>query len=414
MGDSASQGRHPRESRERLAADGVALLEDVPLAPRTTLGVGGSARYLVRCADVAGLDAVRRFAAETELELFVLGGGSNLLVADEGFDGVVVELDDESLVLEPDDDEHVLVRAGASLDWDGFVERMVAEGLAGVECLSGIPGRVGAAPIQNVGAYGQEVAEALTAVDVLDLETGASRRLSRDECGFGYRWSHFKGPWCGRFVVTGVHFRLRRSDVGSARYPELRRRLDLDPERDPETDPEGDSDTPSLLHVREAVLDLRRSKSMVLDPAGDRDDPNRRSAGSFFVNPVVDAAVADAVVETAQRELGREPVRLSVGDRVKLSAAWLIEAAGFEKGYRRGRAGISTCHSLALVNRGGAMAAEIVGLAREIRGRVRERFGVQLSPEPTFLGFDPHPFPGSESSSLSPSLSPSRSAEDRP
>lgn len=355
---------------------------DVPLAPRTTLGVGGAAHYHARVEDPASLGPLLAWARDHHLPTFVLGGGSNLLVADTGFDGLCLEFVDERLTLE-DLGSHVRVRAGAGVPWDHLVATAVDAGLGGLECLSGIPGRVGAAPIQNVGAYGQEVAETLESVDVVERSTGAVRRLAADQCGFAYRWSHFKGPWKDRYVVTALHMLLPRRDHGTVRYGDLQRRFGV---------VEGGA-MPSLTEVRGAVLDVRRSKSMVLDP----DDPNRRSAGSFFVNPVLSASELATVVDRC-RALGIDPDTLpryptADGDRdegkqTKLPAAWLIERAGFNKGHRLGRAGLSTRHTLALINRGGASAAEIVDLARQIRDGVLQTFGVTLRPEPVFLGFD--------------------------
>jgi len=338
----------------------------VRFASLTTLEVGGPIRTLRRCATVAELQEALADARDAGSPVFVLGGGSNLLVSDDGWDGVVVQVDDTSLVFEEEDDGGVLVRAGAGLDWDRLVAAAVDSDLAGLECLSGIPGRVGAAPIQNVGAYGQEVAGTIEAVEVVDLATGELRRLAAADCGFAYRQSRFKNEWRGRYAVVRVDFRLRRGAPGAVRYPELERRFA--------------GTSPSLAEIRAAVLDIRRSKSMVLDPG----DPNRRSAGSFFVNPVVSETQAAAVRE----RLGDPamPAYPAEGG-VKLSAAWLIERAGFRRGDRRGRAGISSRHALALVNLGGATAAEIVSLASEIRKKVREASGVTLVPEPVFLGF---------------------------
>ncbi len=352
------------------------MAEDVPLAGLTTLGVGGPARFFARCRSAGSLAEVLDGARSRALPIFLLGGGSNLLASDAGFPGVVIQLADESIELVDEGSGSVRVRAAAGVEWDALVARTVAEGLAGLECLSGIPGKAGAAPIQNVGAYGQEVAETIRAVEVVKLETGERRVIAGGHCGFAYRHSHFKSRWRGRYAVVGVEFLLRRQRWGTVRYAELRRRFG--------------SSRPGLGEVREAVLAVRRSKSMVLD----RGDPNRRSAGSFFVNPVLSPDEAAEIRSRCPGVTGRPmpqfPAaggRASAG-RVKLSAAWLIEEAGFRRGERLGRAGISTRHSLALVNRGGATAAEIVALAAKIRRRVRQVSGVTLEPEPVFLGFE--------------------------
>ncbi len=354
----------------------MAVVEKAPvekgpaLAPLTTLEVGGPARYLARCQGAVELTEALGWADSKRLPIFVLGGGSNLLVADAGFDGLVIRQLDTSIAIE-NRGQRVLVRAGAGVEWDTLVEYTVAEGLGGLECLSGIPGRVGAAPIQNVGAYGQEVAETIDAVRVVTRATGVLRRLPGTRCGFGYRTSKFKSEWRDRFVVTGVDFLLPRRAAGTVRYPDLRRKLEVT----------ADGPPPPLAEVRAAVLEVRRGKSMVLAP----DDPNRRSAGSFFLNPHVTPPRADAI---RRRLAGALPEFPAAGGRVKISAARLIEEAGFHRGFSIGRAGISSRHCLALINRGGATAAEMVTLAAAIRRGVRDAFGVVLAPEPTFLGFE--------------------------
>lgn len=359
----------------------VPTAENVELAGLTTLEMGGPARYLVRCANPVELGEVLRRAREHELAIFILGRGSNVVVADRGFDGVVIQLCDETLTFETDGDA-VLVRAAAGVDWDRLVERTVDEGLGGLECLSGIPGRVGAAPIQNVGAYGQEVAETLVAVRVVDLTTGELRTLAAADCGFGYRHSHFKDRWRDRYAVVGVDFRLPRRREGTVTYPDLRRRFGL---------PSAGGPAPDLASVRAAVLDVRREKSLVLDPV----DPNRRSVGSFFLNPVLTVEETDEVWDRLHPARPRPvdystdkmPGVLTPDGRVKLAAAWLIERAGFRRGFRIGRAAISTRHSLVLTNTGGATATELLALASRIRRGVRECCGVTLHPEPVFLGF---------------------------
>jgi UDP-N-acetylmuramate dehydrogenase len=269
------------------------------------------------------------------------------------------------------------VVAAASAPWDSIVEAATARGLAGLECLSGIPGSAGAAPIQNIGAYGQEVAEAIAAVWVIDRASGERRRIPGGECGFGYRTSHFKTRWAERVVVEAVELSLQAGAPGAVRYAELEARFAGRPVGEP---------PPSPAAVRQEVLALRRAKSMLLDPA----DPNHRSAGSFFVNPTVAAGELAAVREAARRVAppGRSlPEHPAADGRVKLAAAWLIEAAGFPRGFTRGRAGLSSRHALALVNRGGATARELIELAALIRTRVRAAFGVTLEPEPVLLGF---------------------------
>lgn len=347
---------------------------DVPLAPLCTLGVGGPARAYARVASDDDLRAAAAWAGERALPLFLLGGGSNLLVADEGFPGLVAHVDLRGVAARATEGA-VEVEAAAGEDWDALVARSVAEGWAGVECLSGIPGRVGATPIQNVGAYGQDVAETIARVRCLELATGRTLELAGGDCGFGYRDSRFKGTDRGRFAVLGVTFRLRPGGAPALRYAELARAFEGRPE-------------PSLADARATVIALRRAKSMVLDAS----DPNRRSAGSFFTNPTVAAGDARRVREAAALLHGAAvadamPAFPAEGGRVKLSAAWLIERAGLAKGYGEGPVGLSTHHTLAIVNRGGATARQVAAFARQVRDRVDERFGVRLEPEPVLLGF---------------------------
>ncbi|MGK3999300.1 UDP-N-acetylmuramate dehydrogenase [Sorangium sp. So ce1024] len=363
------------------------IRESVPLAPLTTLGVGGPARFYAEAADEAAVVEAFRFAEARGAPLFVLGGGSNLVVSDRGVDALVLRVRVRGIELaggrDAGDDgrgPRVLVRSGAGEGWDDLVARAVAEGWAGVECLSGIPGDVGATPIQNVGAYGQEVAETIAEVRAVDRATGAVAVIAGADCGFGYRDSRFKRAWRGRYVITAVTFALRPGGAATVRYPELQRALAA---------PAGGA-APPLDVVRGAVIALRRGKSMVLDPA----DENGRSAGSFFMNPTLEAGAAAAVIARIEAAGVLAPGEAipqypAGGGRVKLSAAWLIERAGFARGTRHGAAGISTRHTLALVNRGGATAAELLELARRVRRGVLDRFGVALTPEPDLVGFAP-------------------------
>ncbi len=342
------------------------LEHDVLLSGLTTLGVGGPARVLARAMHLPDLRACLERADGSPL--LVLGGGSNVVVADAGFPGHVVLFEGAHIDMDPSG----RTRVGAGLDWDLLVSWSVATGLAGIECLSGIPGRVGAAPIQNIGAYGQEVAEVITSVTALDRQTGAIRTFTPPECGFGYRTSVFKHGQPDRWIVIGIELDLRRGRPPTLRYAELLRRSQaLGP-------------NPSLSAVRLLVLRLRREKSMVLDPA----DANARSAGSFFTNPVVTTAAANDVAAAARARGIADPVpSWPSGDGHKLAAAWLIERAGFGRGFGAGAAGLSERHTLAIVNRGGATARDILGLAATIRRGVRDAFGIQLVPEPVFVGF---------------------------
>ncbi|MFC6079757.1 UDP-N-acetylmuramate dehydrogenase [Sphaerisporangium aureirubrum] len=366
--------------------------DGVRLAPFTTLRVGGAARTFVTAGSGDELAGAVAEADRVGEPVLVLGGGSNLLISDDGFDGLVVKVASRGVHV-AGSDGRVEVTAEAGEDWDGLVDRAVAEGWSGVECLSGIPGLVGSTPIQNVGAYGQEVAQTVTRVRVYDRRAREVRELGADECGFAYRHSVFKDD-PARFVVLAVTYGMERSPLsGPVAYQELATRLGV--ELGVRADPRD---------VRTAVLALRRGKGMVLDPA----DPDTCSAGSFFTNPILSAAEAAALEHRAPGF----PRWDMPGDRVKVPAAWLIEHSGFPKGYRRGPARISTKHTLALTNPGGlhvtgfptdpeallsaapepggaepaATAADLLDLAREIREGVEAKFGVTLVNEPVLVG----------------------------
>jgi len=328
------------------------------LARHTSLRLGGPARRLERLETDAGLvDAVRAADASGEA-LLVLGGGSNLVVADAGFPGLVAQVATRGIAV---DGDQVTVAAGE--DWDGFVTAMVDAGRVGVEALAGIPGLVGATPIQNVGAYGQDVAQTITSVRALDRTSGRVVDLAPADCGFGYRRSAFKGS--AQYVVLGVSFALPLAPLARpVRYAALAQRLGV----------EVGTAVPAA-DVRAAVLDLRRARGMVLDPA----DHDTWSAGSFFTNPVLDA-------DEAARLPAEVPRWPEPDGRVKASAAWLIEHAGFARGYGDGPARLSSKHTLALTNRGDATADDLLALAREVRDGVEARFGIRLVNEPVLVG----------------------------
>lgn len=345
-----------------------------PLAPYCTLAVGGTADYLATVQDAAEVLDALEWAHAAGVDMTILGGGSNCLVADAGLRGLVLQYSEGSRRILQQGQSDCLVRIGAGHDWDALVAWAVAEGLCGIECLSGIPGRVGAAPMQNIGAYGQALAGVLEAVSVVDLGSGRFERIEAGDLGLSYRNSHLKTQWRGRFLVTDVELRLRRGEPAPARYGQLEEAL------------AAHGGTADLRSIREQVLALRRRKSMVYDP----EDANHRSAGSFFLNPRIDDDDISGL-EARLEALGVSPEslpRYPDGDRWKVPAAWLIEKAGFEKGLVRGPVGLSTNHSLALINRGEAKATDLVALAREIHQGVRERLGVALWPEPIFLGFE--------------------------
>ena len=342
------------------------IQENVPLAPLTTIGIGGPARFFFRAANVDEIRAALDWAKERGVAVFLLGGGSNLLISDAGFDGLVVQLDLRGITVESED-EYAMVKVAAGEPWDAFVEFAVNRGWAGIECLSGIPGSTGATPIQNVGAYGQDVSETVARVEVLDRTTGLVTWFTNWDCRFGYRSSLFKNYERERYVVLSVTFRLKRGGTAAVKYPELQRYVD-----------EHGIALTNLRAVRDAVIAIRKRKGMVIDPA----DPDTKSDGSFFMNPVLTAAAYDDFAERAP-----DAPHYPAGGDVKLSAAWLIERAGFPKGFTFGNVGLSTKHTLAVINRGGGTAAEVVELVKLIQGKVREQFGVELHPEPNFIGF---------------------------
>jgi UDP-N-acetylmuramate dehydrogenase len=343
----------------------VLVRNDVTLAPLTTLRLGGPAsRFVELLTEGDVVDAARDSDSRGE-PLFVMGAGSNVVVGDGGFPGLVARIAIRGIDVSREGGR-VVLDVAAGEEWDPLVARTVDEQWGGLECMSGIPGLVGATPVQNVGAYGQEVRETIDSVRAYDRHTRGFVDMAAHECGFAYRSSVFKGN--PRWIVTKVRLSLApRQDV-VVRYAELARTLQV---------AEGAKQESRL--VRETVLALRRAKGMVLDER----DPESVSAGSFFVNPIVDGS---RLAEIAVRA-GDVPPHFSAGDGLhKVAAAWLVERAGFTKGWGRGRVGISRKHALALVNRGGARTSELVALAREIRDGVLARFGVMLHPEPVFVG----------------------------
>ena len=354
--------------------------ENVSLAPLTTLRIGGAARFFVTAVTESQVAEAVEFAAKNNLDLFVLGGGSNVLVSDRGFDGLVLQIgllgveSFEFLVpsselrgdsnAEPGTRNAKLIKVGAGEDWDEFVENCVKERLSGVECLSGIPGLVGGTPVQNVGAYGQEVSETIVAVRCLDRTNGKIVTLTNADCGFTYRTSIFNSTHRERYIVLAVTFRLVENGPPKIAYPELERAVEM---------------PASLSGVRDAVLGIRGKKSMLIDPR----DPNSKSVGSFFKNPIVELEKLKEI----QIAFPSVPY-FEFGEMVKIPAAWLIENAGFSKGFTLGNAGISENHTLALINRGKSTAAEIIDLKDMIQAGVEARFGITLCPEPVFVGFD--------------------------
>lgn len=355
------------------------IQKNVPLAGKTTLKIGGKARFFVEAESEKDVVDAIRFAGTKSLEIFVLGGGSNVLIADEGFDGLVLQVAlkgietgaQASLPAINAKAQKTLITAQAGEDWDAFVRFCVENNLAGVEALSGIPGFVGGTPVQNVGAYGQEVSETIVSVRAFDRKAKRFVDLRNEQCGFAYRRSVFNSTEKNRYIVTGVIYALRRGGEPKIVYADLKKHF-------------GDYQ-PNLRETRDAVIEIRSRKSMVIN----ENDPNSKSAGSFFKNPVVSNDKFAETIEKA-RNLGLETVpSFAVDDEnVKVPAAWLIEKSGFQKGFRKGNAGLSTNHTLAIVNLGGAAAKDVLALKTEIQAGVEKCFDIRLQTEPVFVGFD--------------------------
>lgn len=345
-----------------VMATQLSIQENVPLAPMTTLGIGGAARFFVEADGEAELIAAFQFAEMQNLPVFILGGGSNVLISDDGFSGLVIRMAIKGI------EWSKTITACAGENWDDFVRQCVERNLAGIECLSGIPGFVGGTPVQNVGAYGQEVSETIIHVRAFDRRAKQIVELHNPACGFSYRASIFNSTERDRYVVLAVTYALKPDGDPALRYPDVKRYF---------TD---QAAPPTLTEVRRAVIEIRSRKGMVVVS----DDPNCRSAGSFFKNPIL-SAEAFAKLEA---EAGESPPSFpAAAGNVKVPAAWLIEHAGFERGYAKGCAGISSKHTLSLINRGGATASDVLALVDEIQQVVAEKFGVQLVPEPIFVGF---------------------------
>jgi UDP-N-acetylmuramate dehydrogenase len=351
----------------------VQLLENMPLAPLTTLKIGGPARYLVEATDLNEVQEAVTFTRSRDLPLFVLGGGSNLLVADSGWPGLVLRVAISGVEQQPghDEDGKIIFDVGAGESWDRFVSRAVVARCAGIECLSGIPGSVGGTPVQNVGAYGQEVSDTIISVRVFDLRDGQIRELCREACQFSYRSSIFNTTEHGRFVVLSVRFGLTPGGKPHLEYADLKRHF------------AGRETVPNLAETREAVRHIRAVKGMLIVPG----DPDCLSAGSFFKNPVLTVAQHEELKRRAAARGLSVPSYPALETQKKVSAAWLVERSGFSRGYRVGRVGISSRHALAIVNHGGATAGEVIFLKEQIQHRVEEIWGIRLEPEPVMVGF---------------------------
>jgi UDP-N-acetylmuramate dehydrogenase len=345
------------------------LRENVALAPYTTFAIGGPARWFAEASTEDDITEAVRFAGDRNLSLFVLGGGSNLLVADEGFSGLVLRIALKGIET-AEEGASTLFHVAAGEDWDSFVAFTVDRGFAGIESLSGIPGSVGGTPVQNVGAYGQEVAQTIARVRAYDREQGRWVELTSPECEFEYRRSLFNSAGRDRYIIARVDFRLSKSSEVALRYPDLKRYFAH------RTTP------PTPAEVRDAVRQIRHGKGMLLVPG----ESDCRSAGSFFKNPVVPLAQLEFLSWGSGIEESEIPRFPASDGTVKVPAAWLLERAGFHKGYALGEAGISTRHTLALINRGQAQARDILALRDRIQETVESRFGIVLTPEPVWVG----------------------------
>ena len=344
--------------------------ENVSLAPLTTMKVGGPARYFVESKTIAEVQGAVALARSRNLPLFVLGGGSNLVVSDTGWPGLVLKVGITGID-ERNENGTAIFEVGAGEEWDKFAARAVARNCAGVECLSGIPGSVGGTPVQNVGAYGQEVAETIESVLTLDLRDDQIRELCGEACAFSYRTSIFNTSERGRYIILRVTYGLTPGGQPRIDYADLKRHFS------------GWQQIPTLADTREAVRRIRASKAMLITPG----DADARSVGSFFKNPVLSSEQHEDLSRRAAARGLQIPSYPALDAQHKISAAWLVEHSGFSKGYDSGRVGISSKHALAIVNRGGATAADVVALKEHIQHRVQEIWGICLQPEPVFVGF---------------------------
>ena len=344
--------------------------ENVSLAPLTTMKVGGPARYFVENKTIAEVQGAVAFGRSRNLPLFVLGGGSNLVVSDAGWPGLVLKVGITGID-ERNENGKAIFDVGAGEEWDKFAARAVARNCAGVECLSGIPGSVGGTPVQNVGAYGQEAAETIESVLTLDLRDDQIRELCGEACGFSYRTSIFNTSERGCYIILRVTYGLTPGGQPRIDYADLKRHFS------------GWQQIPTLADTREAVRRIRASKAMLITPG----DADARSVGSFFKNPVLSSEQHEDLSRRAAARGLQIPSYPALDAQHKISAAWLVEHSGFSKGYGSGRVGISSKHALAIVNRGGATAADVLALKEEIQRTVQEIWGVSLQPEPVFVGF---------------------------
>lgn len=346
------------------------IQENIPLGPLTTIRVGGPARYFVEARTTAEVAEAVSFSGSRNLALFVLGGGSNLVISDDGWPGLVLKISIPGI------DEHVengkaIFDVGAGEEWDKFVATAVARNCAGIECLSGIPGSVGGTPVQNVGAYGQEVGETIQSVLAFDPRDNQVRDLCNEACGFSYRTSIFNTSERGRFIILRVTYALTPGGEPRVQYADLKKYFS------------GRRERPTLTETRDAVRNIRASKGMLISPG----DDDSRSAGSFFKNPILSPEQYQELSRRAAIKNLTIPSYPALDALKKVSAAWLVEHSGFSKGFGHGRVGISRKHALAIVNRGEATAADVLEFKEQIQQRVEHIWGIRLEPEPVFVGF---------------------------
>ena len=346
------------------------LHENILLAPLTTFKVGGPARFFVEAKTIEDVREALEFAVSKNLKLFVLGGGSNLLVSDKGWPGLVLRIGIPG-IQEISKNGRTLFAVGAGEEWDKFVGHVVGKKYAGVECLSGIPGSVGGTPVQNVGAYGQEVAETIESVQALEVATLKVCEIAKKDCGFSYRTSIFNSTQRGRYIILKTTYSLQLGSAPKIEYADLKKYF------------AGWNEQPTLADTRDAVRQIRTSKGMLITPG----DPDCQSAGSFFKNPILTAEQHDELLRRAAIKGLQVPSYPALESQKKVSAAWLVEHSGFGRGFIAGRAGISRKHALAIVNRDNATAFDIINLKEQIQSRVKEIWGIQLEPEPVMVGF---------------------------
>ncbi len=346
----------------------------VSLSELTTIKLGGNAKLFCNCNTIDEIKACLIYAKTGNLPVQVIGGGSNIIFSDEGFNGIVIKIDTKGIKFKELEKDLIEITAGAGENWDDLVKLCIDNNLAGVECLSGIPGCVGAAPIQNVGAYGQEVSDTIVSVEAIDRLTLKIVEFTNEECKFSYRQSRFKNKDTDKYIITKVTYRLKKFAESKIKYPELKKYLDRNTKWDALK-----NSKEKLSVIRSSVINIRKSKSMVIDS----NDPNTVSCGSFFLNPVLTEEEFRELEKTCSKNNLNIP-SYKTDQGIKIPAAWLVENAGFHKGYRKGGVGISTKHSLALINCGGS-AKELLELSDKIEDDVYKKFGVKLRKEPEII-----------------------------